>query len=165
MTVTRRQFVAGVSALGIVAALPRRALAADDAAVDFAKSLYALPGLWSDVTADDASMAKYLDKNLSALVTANLAKTDVESALDYDPLVQAQDYDDVKATFTVESETDTAATIDAHVNNYGEDSVVTLDLTKSGAGWRLSNIRTDEESPSLADELKQLNDETGESDD
>jgi hypothetical protein len=42
---------------------------------------------------------------------------------------------------------------------------VTLDLTKTGAGWRLSNIRTDEESPSLADELKQLNDETGESDD
>jgi hypothetical protein len=164
MSITRRQFVAGAAALGIATALPRWVMAADSGAVDFAKSLYALPGLWADVTADDTSMAKYLDKNLIALVTANLEKTDVESALDYDPLVQAQDFDDVTATFTVQSETDNAAIIDAHVNNYGEESVVTLVLTKTEAGWRLSNVRTDEESPSLYDELTQLNAETGESD-
>lgn len=157
MSITRRQFVAGVSVVAAVAALPRWAFAADDAAVDFAKSLYALPNLWSDITADDAAIKKYLDKNLGDLIRTNYAKTDDESALDYDPLVQAQDFEDVKATFTVQSETGTTAVIDAHVNNYGEDSVVTLNLTKTAEGWRLSDISTDEETPSLAEELKQLN--------
>ncbi|MEJ0013141.1 MAG: DUF3828 domain-containing protein [Bauldia sp.] len=157
MSITRRQFVAGASVVAIVAALPQWAFAADDAAVAFAKSLYALPGLWGDVTADDAAIKKYLDKNLGDLITANYAKTDAEAALDYDPLVQAQDFEDVKTTFTVTSESDTAAVIDAHVDNYGEDSVVTLDLTKTADGWRLANIRTDAETPSLVDELKQLN--------
>jgi hypothetical protein len=161
----RRQFVAGLAAVGISAAIPRWAIAADGGAADFAKSLYALPGLWADVTADDASIARYLDKNLAALVTANLDNTDVESALDYDPLVQAQDFDEVKATFTVENETATKATVDAHVDNYGEESVVILDLTNAGDGWRLANVRTDDDSPSLIDELQQLNSETGESDD
>ena len=157
MSITRRQFVAGISVVVAVAALPRWAFAADDGAVDFAKSLYALPNLWGDVTADDASIKKYLDPNLADLIAANYAKTDEEAALDYDPLAQAQDFEDIKTTFTVQSETDTAAVIDAHINNYGEDSVVTLDLTKTADGWRLSDIRTDEETPSLVDELKQLN--------
>lgn len=157
MSITRRQFVAGISIVAAVAALPEWAFAADDAAVEFAKSLYSLPNLWNDVTADDASIKKYLDQNLGDLIRANYAKTDDESALDYDPLVQAQDFEDVKTTFTVQSETDTTAVIDAHVHNYGEDSVVTLDVTKTADGWRLSNIRTDEETPSLADELRQLN--------
>jgi hypothetical protein len=165
MRITRRQFVAGAAAVGITLSLPRWAMAADDSAVAFVKSLYALPNLWADVTANDASITKYLDAKLGALVKANLAKTDVESALDYDPLVQAQDYDDITTTFTVEAETATAATIDAHVNNYGEESVVTLELTNGAGGWRLANIRTDEESPSLLEELQQLNDETGASDD
>jgi hypothetical protein len=157
MSVTRRQFVAGASAAVAILALPRWAVAAEDAAVEFAKSLYALPGLWGDVTADDAAIKKYLDPNLADLIRANYAKSDEESALDYDPLVQAQDFEDVKATFTVQSETGDAATIDAHVNNYGEDSVVTLDLSKTADGWRLSDIRVDEETPSLVEELKQLN--------
>lgn len=162
MSITRRQFVTGASAVAIVLTLPRWAFAATDGAVEFAKSLYALPALWSDVTADDAAIAKYLDPNLGALIKANYAKTDFDSALDYDPLVQAQDFEDVKATFTVETETDTTAVIDAHVDNYGEDSVVVLDLAKTPNGWRLANVRTDEQSPSLVDELKQLNANSGE---
>ncbi len=157
MSITRRQFVAGISVVAAVAALPEWAFAADDAAVAFAASLYALPGLWGDVTADEASIKKYLAPDLADLIRANYAKTDFEAALDYDPLVQAQDFEDVKTTFTVRSETDTAAVIDAHVDNYGEDSVVTLDLAKTADGWRLANVRTDDETPSLADELKQLN--------
>ena len=157
MSITRRQFVAGVSVVAIVAALPGWASATDSGAVEFAKSLYALPGLWGDVTADAAAIKKYLDKPLGDLITENYAKTDSESALDYDPLVQAQDFEDVKTTFTVQKETDTTAVVDAHVDNYGEDSVVTLDLTKTADGWRLSDIHADDETPSLAEELKQLN--------
>ena len=158
--ITRRQFVASASAVALVLALPRWAFAEDDA-IAFARSLYALPNLWGDVTADDAAIDKYLNKTLGALITANYAKTDFDSALDYDPLIQAQDFEDIKATFSVESETGTTAVIDAAVNNAGEDSVVVLDLTRTPAGWRLANIRTDAESPSLVDELKQLNASTG----
>jgi len=159
-SITRRQFVASASAVALVLAFPRWAFAADDA-IAFAKSLYALPNLWGDVTTDAAAIDKYLDKNLGDLITENYAKTDFDSALDYDPLVQAQDYEDIKATFTIETQTATTAVVDAAIDNFGEASVVVLDLTKTPAGWRLSNIRTDQESPSLIDELKDLNASTG----
>jgi hypothetical protein len=110
-----------------------------------------------DVTADPAAIEKYLDANLGALITANYDRSDPEAALDYDPLIQAQDFETIKADFTVRSETATAAIIDASVDNSGEVSPVTLVLTRTDAGWRLSDIRTDEETPSLVDELKQLN--------
>jgi hypothetical protein len=136
---TRRQFIASASAAVLLLALPSLAFAEDDAAA-FAKSLYELPNLWSDVTADDAAIAKYLDPNLGALVRENYSKDDFENALDYDPLIQAQDFETVKATFDVEQQTETRAVVVATVENFGEISVVTLDLTKTTDGWRLSDV-------------------------
>jgi hypothetical protein len=156
-SLTRRQFVTAASAVAIVLALPGWAYAEDDA-VAFAKSLYALPNLWGDVTADEEAIGKYLDQNLGALITENYDKTDFEAALDYDPLIQAQDYEDLKTTFVITSQTDATAVVNATVNDAGEDTLVILDLTKTADGWRLSNIRTEDASaPSLVDELKQLN--------
>lgn len=157
---TRREFALGAAAIAAVAALPGSAFAADDP-IAFAKTLYALPNLWSDVTENAAAIDKYLDKNLGALITANYAKTNEEAALDYDPLVQAQDYEDIKATFAIDKQTDTTATVNATVDNFGEVSVIVLDLTHTPKGWRLSDIRTDPDSPSLVEELKTLNATTG----
>ena len=53
-SITRRRFVAGIALSTLAAALPGWAFAEDDAAVAFARSLYALPNLWGDVTADPA---------------------------------------------------------------------------------------------------------------
>lgn len=154
-TLTRREFVAAASAAAFVLALPALAIAEDDAAA-FAKSLYDLPNLWSDVTADDAAIAKYLDPNLGALVRENYSKNGFENALDNDPLIQAQDFETVNATFNVEQQTETRAVVVATVENFGETSVVTLDLTKTSNGWRLTDVVVGEGS-SLVAELKELN--------
>ena len=151
----RQCFVFLVAAIAVGTA-PLAAQAEDDP-IAFVQSLYALPNLWADVTTDQGTIAEYLDKNLGALITENYAKNDYSAALDYDPLVQAQDFDQVKATLKLEKQAAAAATVDAEVNNLGEVTDIKLDLTKTNDGWRLSNVRTDEESPSLVDELKQLN--------
>lgn len=151
-----RRFFAPVLAAALVSLTPLGAHAEDDP-VAFVQSLYDLPNLWADVTADQDAIGKYLDKNLGALITENYAKGDYSAALDYDPLVQAQDFDQVKATLKLEKQTADAATVDAEVDNLGEVTDIKLDLAKTADGWRLSNVRTDEESPSLVDELKQLN--------
>jgi hypothetical protein len=148
-------FVAVAATMALCAA-PFVAHAEDDP-IAFVQSLYALPNLWADATADQGAIAQYLDKNLGALITENYAKSDYSAALDYDPLVQAQDFDQVKATLKLEKQTADAATVDAEVDNLGELTDIKLDLAKTPDGWRLSNVRTDEESPSLVDELKQLN--------
>jgi len=152
---TRREFIASASAAVLFLALPSLAIAEDDAAA-FAKSLYDLPNLWSDATADDAAIAKYLDADLGTLVRENYSKEDFENALDYDPLIQAQDFETVKATFDVEQQTETRAVVVTTVENFGEMSVVTLDLTKTADGWRLSDVVVGDGS-SLVAELKELN--------
>src|SRR5665213_3753226 len=154
-----RRAAAGLllAALSMVA-LPRLALADD--ALTFAQSLYALPNLWGDVTADDAAIAKYLAPDLAALVKANYDNPDPDAALDYDPLVQAQDFEDVKTRFAVKSETDSAAAIDVAIDNLGASTSVTLDLAKTTEGWRLADVHGPDE-PSLAEELKQLNTNAG----
>jgi len=147
----------GMAAALLTMALTVVAAHAEDDPIAFVNELYALPNLWADVTADQAAIQKYLDKNLGQLITTNYGKGDYANALDYDPLVQAQDFDQVKAALKIEKQTADAATVDAEVNNLGEVTDIKLDLTKTQDGWRLSNVRTDEEDPSLVDELKQLN--------
>lgn len=154
-SLTRRQFIAAASALTALLALPRWAFAEDDATA-FAKSLYALPNLWGDATADATAIAKYLDADLGALVAANYAKDDPESALDYDPLIQAQDFEDIKTSFEVEQQSDTRAVVIATIENFGETTKVTLDMNKTADGWRLADI-VNSEGGSLLAELKELN--------
>lgn len=155
---TRRAAAGLLLAAVSLVALPRLALADD--ALAFAQSLYALPNLWGDVTADDAAIARYLAPGLAALVKANYGNPDPDAALDYDPLVQAQDFEDVKTRFTVKSETDAAAAIDVAIDNLGASTSVTLDLTKTADGWRIADVHGPD-GPGLADELKQLNTNTG----
>jgi hypothetical protein len=150
--------VACLPAIALVVALP--GLARADDALTFAQSLYALPNLWGDVTADPPAIAKYLDGTLGDLITANYTKSNPDAALDYDPLVQAQDFEDVQTRFTVERETDADAVITVAVRNFDAQTTVTLDLAKTAGGWRLANVQGPD-GPSLVDELKQLNATTG----
>ena len=108
------------------------------------------------MTADDETMKLYLDANLAALVAENYTKEDFESALDYDPLVQAQDWDELKATFTVDSENAKSAVVTVGIENFGERTTITLDLTMTADGWRLSDI-CGSDGASLVAELKRLN--------
>jgi hypothetical protein len=139
--------------------MPRQVAAADDP-IAFAQSLYALPHLWADVTSNAASMDRYLAKGLGALVAASQATSDPGAALDYDPLVQGPAFEGVEATFAIEEQTDTTAVVHARISNFGDDKVVFLDLLQTPAGWRLANVRIDEESPSLVDQLNDRNADT-----
>ncbi|CAN5200335.1 hypothetical protein BH10PSE9_BH10PSE9_20110 [soil metagenome] len=154
-SLTRRDFIALGSAFVVVAALPPAAFAADDP-VAFAKSLYALKNLWSDATADDEAMAKYLDPKLAALVATNYSIDDFESAIDYDPLVQAQDYDQIKPVFKVESQSAKDATVRSTFKNFGETTTIVLDLVMTPKGWRLGDIHNSD-GGSLVQEITELN--------
>jgi hypothetical protein len=145
-----------VLALGTALLLAIPQAMAEDDPVAFAQSLYDLPALWSDVTADEEAMAMYLDEKLTALIVENYAKEAFESALDYDPLIQAQDFDEIKPTFKVVQQTAKQAAVLSSFENFGEPMEITLDLTKTADGWRLSDI-IDREGGSLAAELKELN--------
>jgi hypothetical protein len=156
VSLTRRHALAILVAGALLPATASLAGAAESAAATFVQSLYALPGLWGDVSADDASRARYLDANLAALVSENYAKENIESALDYDPLIQAQDFDDLQTTVTVDAENDKTATVTVVVDNFGERTFVHLDLVMTADGWRLADVRASDNS-SLVAELKTLN--------
>jgi hypothetical protein len=153
---TRRHALAMFAAGPLLGTMASLAEAAESAAATFVRSLYALPELWGDVAADETSRARYLDANLAALVTENYAKENVESALDYDPLIQAQDFDDLQTTVTVDAENDKSATVTVVVDNFGERTFVHLDLAMTADGWRLADVRASDNS-SLVAELKELN--------
>jgi hypothetical protein len=154
--ISRRKFVVGVSVTVVGVTLPAVGLAGETDPVAFARSLYALENYWADITATDESARHYLDDNLAGLVAENYAKDDVESALDYDPLVQAQDWDEVTTRFTVDSQNATSAVVTVGIENFGERANVTLDLTMASDGWRLSDI-LGADGASLVKELQRLN--------
>ena len=149
----RRALLASMAAGGLLVAAP--AFAAGDDPISFARALYALPYLWTDATADDA-IDRYLAPDLAALIRTNYAKDDIESALDYDPLIQAQEADEIKPVFKLESRAGKDASVRASFDNFGEPTTVVLDLLQTADGWRLADIRTDD-GGSLALELTELN--------
>ena len=122
---TRRSFISTTAAALTLLSLP--AAAAGDDALAFAQSLYKLDGLWSDIAKD---RAKYLGPELIAAMTANDKFGDnPDYALDYDPLVQAQDWDELKdLKFTVEQSSADKATIRVDFTNMEDPTTVRLNL-------------------------------------
>ena len=154
---TRRTFLATTAAGLTLLSLP--ALAAGDDALAFAQSLYKLDGLWSDIAKD---RAKYLGPELIAAMTANDKFGDnPDYALDYDPLVQAQDWDELKdLKFTVEESSADKATIRVDFTNMDDPTTVRLNLTHTPQGWRLADVH-DSEGYSLVREYTELNSGAG----
>ncbi len=131
------------------------AFAAQGDPATFARELYALPNLWSDVTADDASEAKYLTAHLIELVKANDALDEVDR-LDYDPLADSQDFEITDVQTTVAEADDQKASVDVSFHNLGDEISLTLDLEVVNGTWHLANIRYDQER-SLTDDLDFMN--------
>lgn len=131
------------------------AFAAPGDPAEFVRNLYALPNLWADVTADDASEAKYLTPSLIQLVKANDALDEVDR-LDYDPLADSQDFEIKDVNATVSAATDKTASVDVSFRNLGDDLTMTLDLEVVDGTWHLANIRYDDER-SLSDDLDFMN--------
>jgi len=154
---TRRSFISTTAAALTLLSLPARA--AGDDALAFAQSLYKLDGLWSDIAKD---RAKYLGPELIAAMTANDKFGDnPDYALDYDPLVQAQDWDELKdLKFTVEQSSADKATIRVDFTNMEDPTTVRLNLVRTPNGWRLSDVH-DSEGYSLVQEYTELNSGAG----
>lgn len=131
------------------------AFAAPGDPADFVRQLYALPNLWADVTADEASETKYLTPHLIDLVKANNALDEVDR-LDYDPLADSQDFEITEVQATVTEANDRTATVDVSFHNLGDEMSMTLDLEVVDGTWHLANIHYDPER-SLTDDLDFMN--------
>src|SRR5436190_15341082 len=105
---TRRAVLSFAVAAMSAAALP--AFGQADDALAFVRSLYKLKALWSDV---EANRRLYLTPDFAAVIDENdQYGDDLEYAVDYDPLVQAQDWDVLKDfKLTPEDATATRATV------------------------------------------------------
>ena len=68
------------------------------------------------------------------------------SLLDGDPFVDAQDWEITDLTIKVATSGSDKATGTVTFKNFEDDKTVTLDLTKTAAGWRIADIRTGERS-------------------
>jgi len=151
-----RVFVRGALVCAIFLLLPVfTAFAAPGDPAAFARELYALPNLWADVTADDASQAKYLTPQLIELVKAN-NQLDEADRLDYDPLADSQDFEITDMQATVTQSDDRKATVAVTLHNLGDEMSMTLDLEVVSGTWHLANIHYDEER-SLSDDLDFMN--------
>jgi hypothetical protein len=151
---SRRTFSA--AALVLLLSLATSGSTAAGDVIAFVRSLYAYENFWIDVTADEATTRRYLDDNLAGLVLDNYANDNLESTLDYDPLLQAAEWDDVKMKFTVNAENARTASVTVAVESFGERIFVVLELAMTTDGWRLSDIIASG-GASLVEQLKKLN--------
>jgi ABC-type transporter MlaC component len=154
---TRRTFLAFSALASAATVLPALAQAQASDPVAFAKALYQLDGMWSDVI---AAPKKYLTDEFSAVVDENSQySSDLEYAVDYDPLVQAQDWDELKdLKFTSESNAGGKAVIRVEFSNTDDAVTVRLDLVQTGDGWHIADVR-DAKGFSLLQEYRDLNSE------
>jgi Protein of unknown function (DUF3828) len=151
--VTRRAFLVIAAAAAAATTVP--AFAQADDALAFVRSLYKLKALWSDV---EANRLQYLTPDFAALIDENdKYSSEPDYAVDYDPLVQAQDWDVLKNfKLTLENAAGAKATVRASFVNLDQPVTVRLDLVKTADGWRVSDIHNSD-GASLREEYETLN--------
>jgi hypothetical protein len=151
---TRRAFLAIAATATSAAAFPAFAQGGDDA-LAFVRSIYKLKALWSDV---EANRGQYLTPEFAAVIDENdKYNSELDYAVDYDPLVQAQDFDVLKSfKLTLEGTTPGKATVRASFVNLDRPTTVRLDLVKTGDGWRVADLYN-AEGASLRQEYERLN--------
>jgi hypothetical protein len=62
--------------------------------------------------------------------------------LDGDPFVDAQDWDIAKLAISVKSDDGSTATAVVSFENLGKPTQITLDLIRTGMGWRIADIKS-----------------------
>jgi Protein of unknown function (DUF3828) len=81
-------------------------------------------------------------EGLKALFAAEEARTpeDAVGPLDFDPFINAQDYDNVSVKIAEPVVDGGTASEDAVVTNFGEDQMLTFYLVNEGGGWKIDDI-------------------------
>jgi hypothetical protein len=133
---------------------PALAQGGDDA-LAFVRSIYKLKALWSDV---EANRGQYLTPEFAAVIDENdKYSSEPDYSVDYDPLVQAQDFDVLKDfKLTLENSSPGKATIRVSFVKLDQPTTVHFDLVKTGEGWRIADLHNSE-GASLVHEYEDLN--------
>ena len=151
---TRRAFLAIAATATSAVAFPAFAQSGDDA-LAFVRSIYKLKALWTDV---EANRGQYLTPEFAAVIDENdKYNSELDYAVDYDPLVQAQDFDVLKSfKLTLEDASPGKATVRASFVKYDRPTTVRLDLVKVADGWRIADLHNSD-GASLRQEYEDLN--------
>jgi hypothetical protein len=139
---TRRESILGAA----ITALASQAKAAEASAHDFVTAIYDTyvgkdgNGIALDT---DQAVRRYFEPALAALIRKD--QTDAErrdevATLDFDPFVDAQDWDIAAFAIAVTDTGPGKAQATVKFDNSGKQSTVVLDLVKIGNQWKISNI-------------------------
>lgn len=142
MIPTRRDVLVGAACAA--ATLP--AAAADTSAHDFVAAIYDTyvgkngNGIALDT---DQTVQRYFEPALAALIRKD--QVDAErrnevATLDFDPFVDAQDWDIVTFTIAMTDAGPGKAKATVRFENSGKPSTVVVDLVRIGNAWKISNI-------------------------
>lgn len=121
------------------------AQAADPSAKDFVASIYKhYQGKGAKGILIDSPLAKsLLTPELNALIEADAkraARRKEVPALDGDPFIDAQDFEDIGQVTIDVTEKGAAAIAKIGFTNFGEKKSITLNLVKAGSGWRIDDF-------------------------
>jgi hypothetical protein len=139
---TRRICIIGAACA--VASAP--SVAADVSVHDFVAAIYnAYVGKNGNGVALDSeqTVRRYFDPSLAALILKdqeNSRRRNEVGALDFDPFVDAQDWEIAAFSIAVSEVGPDKASATVKFTNFTRESTVVLDLIKSKNGWKIGNI-------------------------
>lgn len=141
MLTRRESFLLAASAL-----LAGPAQAADTSAHDFVAAIYnTYVGKNGNGVAldNERTVRRYFEPSLAALILKDqkdAAQRNEVGALDFDPFVDAQDWEIAAFTITVSDQGADKASATVKFTNSGQASTVVLDLVKIKNDWKITNI-------------------------
>ena len=146
----RRDFVIAAAAFALLAACSPPASEAPEAASTAPDPADTIRPLYDPYLTEGASFPGFENQapwsaSLWAALQAMMARSQArgEPILDFDPLIDAQDYQLTNLNVTTDSVVENShATVRANFVNAGAPTEVIYDLVWENGGWRVDNIRT-----------------------
>jgi len=144
---SRRRLFLGAAFLPIaLAALGSPLAAADSSAHDFVAAIYdayVSKERNGVVLGSDAKVRRYFEPSLAALILKDrkqAARRGEVGVLDFDPFVDAQDWEISDLAIAVEDAGPAKARASVKFKNVDKPSVVALELIRIGNAWKISNV-------------------------
>ena len=144
-SVLERRLLLGAAALVVLRALPLAAQTQAQSPENFLDSIYR-PYLKDDFKGQPYwQVDRYFAPELARAIEADMREAKRRGevpTLDGDPFVDAQEWDVEKLAINVTTDSDgQKATGEVTFENLGKRTQVTLDLLRTGMGWRIADIR------------------------
>lgn len=148
--IDRRLLILGASAVALAACSPQGAEKQDEAAGASQDPASVIRPLYDRYMVENAQFPDFREQapwsaSLWAVLEAMMARSQAlnEPILDFDPLIDAQDYQLSNLNVATESVVENSnAVVRASFTNAGAQSEVVYDMIWEQNGWRVDNIRT-----------------------